>query len=945
MAFENIVVKGARQHNLKNIDVVIPRDKLTVITGLSGSGKSTLAFDTIFAEGQRRYVESLSSYARQFLEQMDKPDVDSIDGLSPAIAIEQKSITRNPRSTVGTVTEVYDYLRLLFARIGRPFCYQCGREIRAQTIDQIVDSILDLPVKSRVIIMAPVIVQKKGEHQKVLDQLRKDGFIRARIDGHVISLDQNPVLDKNKKHNVEAVIDRLIIGPGIRSRLADSLSIALSLSEGIATIQVNDEQEMLFNQAQACAYCQISLPQLTPQLFSFNNPQGACPACEGLGSKRFFDPELLVPNPDLSLRDGAIAPWSHKHGMHFIQVLDSLAQHYHFDLFAPFKDLPEQVKDVLLNGSKGEEIPFFFEKAGRRHFYRQPFEGVIAQLERRHRENPTPAIREEIEQYMSEQACPVCKGARLRKEALSVRVGSLSITSFVNLSVEKALRLVDALSLTDLETEIAGRILREITNRLTFLSSVGLDYLTLDRSSTTLSGGEAQRIRLAAQIGSQLVGVLYVLDEPSIGLHQRDHARLLDTLRRLRDAGNTVIVVEHDPETIRAADYVIDMGPGAGRHGGRVVFTGSPDELLSSEFSLTGKYLSGFKSIDIPPKAHRLNRGLIKVIGASENNLKGITVSIPLGKMVCVTGVSGSGKSTLVIDTLYRAFAQRLYRSKQRPGRVQGIEGFDLVDKVIDIDQRPIGRTPRSDPATYTGLFAPIRELFARTPEARMRGYKAGRFSFNVKGGRCEACNGDGLLKIEMQFLPDVYITCGNCMGKRYNRETLEIRFKGKSISDVLDMTVDEAYRFLENVPSIKTKLRVLREVGLGYIRLGQSATTLSGGEAQRIKLARELSRRNTGQTLYILDEPTTGLHPADIDKLLEVLNRLVRAGNTVIVIEHNLDVIKSADYIIDLGPEGGDRGGYIVASGTPEEIAAITESYTGQFLKSVLQPVRKVVG
>lgn len=941
MPSENIVIKGAKQHNLKNIDVTIPRNKLTVITGLSGSGKSTLAFDTIYAEGQRRYVESLSAYARQFLEQMDKPDVESIEGLSPAIAIEQKTVSKNPRSTVGTVTEIYDYLRLLFARIGRPFCCQCGREIQTQTIDQMVDAILGLPEGSRIIIMAPIVAQKKGEHQNVWQRLRKEGFVRARVDGQILSLEESPILDKHKRHTIEAVIDRLVIRPGLERRLADSLGLATILSEGIALALVNEEEEIFFSQKQACIYCGISLPELTPQLFSFNNPRGACPACDGLGARQFFDPDLIIPNPNLSLREGAIAPWAYRHSVHFIQILESVSGHYHFDIRIPFKALPDQAKKVLLYGSNGEEILFSYDKDERRHFYRQSFEGIIPQLERRYRETSSRSAREEIEQYMNEQPCPACKGARLRKEALSVRVGPWTIDQMVNLSIKAAIQIFERLPLTEKEFEIATRILREINNRLSFLKEVGLDYLTLNRASATLSGGEGQRIRLATQIGSQMVGVIYVLDEPSIGLHQRDHARLLATLKRLRDMGNTALVVEHDPETICSADYVIDMGPGAGRQGGEVVFAGTPAELLHAGASLTGQYLSGRRSIPIPARRRTLARGYITAAGASQNNLKNITVKIPLGQMVCVTGVSGSGKSTLVIDTLYKALAQKLYHSKEKAGRVEKIDGLQFIDKVIDLDQSPIGRTPRSNPATYTGLFAPIRELFARTPEARTRGYKAGRFSFNVKGGRCEACDGDGLIKIEMHFLPDVYVTCESCRGKRYNRETLEIRYKDKTIADVLDMTVDEAYQFFQNIPNVKDKLKLLREVGLGYVHLGQSATTLSGGEAQRVRLSRELSKRGTGRTLYILDEPTTGLHPADIHKLLEALNKLVEAGNTAVIIEHNMDVIKTADYIIDLGPEGGDEGGWVVGSGAPEEISGLKRSYTGQFLRKVLAPVR----
>lgn len=937
MSTENIVIRGAKQHNLKNIDVVVPRHKLTVITGLSGSGKSTLAFDTIYAEGQRRYVESLSAYARQFLEQMDKPDVESIEGLSPAIAIEQKTVSKNPRSTVGTVTEIYDYLRLLFARIGRPFCYQCGREIQTQTIDQMVDAILQLEQGSRIIIMAPVVVQRKGEHQGVWQRLRKEGFVRARVNGQILSLDEGLNLDRHKKHTIEAVIDRLMVRAGIERRLADSLSIATSLSEGLALVQINEKEEIFFSQTQACVYCGISLPEMTPALFSFNNPRGACAACDGLGTRHIFDPGLIVPNPDLSLREGAIAPWGQRQGVYFMQMLESMAKHFGFDIRTPFRDLSDQVREVLIYGSKGEEIAFSHDRDGRRHFYKRAFDGVIPHLERQYREASSPSARKEIEEYMNEQPCPVCNGARLRKEALSVRVASWTIDQLVNLDVKRAIGVFDKLLLSPKEEEISRRILKEIRSRLSFLQEVGLDYLTLNRAAGTLSGGEGQRLRLATQIGSQLVGVLYVLDEPSVGLHQRDQAKLLAILRRLRDIGNTVLVVEHDPETIRLADHVIDMGPGAGQQGGEVVFTGTPEELLRSETSLTGQYLSGRRVITLPQKRRSTGGTCLTLVGASENNLKNVTVSIPLGRMVCVTGVSGSGKSTLIVDTLYRALAQRLYHSKKRAGRVEKIEGLEFIDKVIDLDQSPIGRTPRSNPATYTGLFTPIRELFARIPESRARGYKAGRFSFNVKGGRCEVCDGDGLIKIEMHFLPDVYVTCESCRGKRYNRETLEIKYKGKTIADVLDMTVDEAEAFFQKIPALKTKLAILRSVGLGYVHLGQAATTLSGGEAQRVKLAKELAKQSTGRTFYILDEPTTGLHPADVHKLLEVLNRLVEAGNTVVIIEHQIDVIKAADYIIDLGPEGGDEGGRVMGCGTPAEISRLRHSHTGQFLRRAL--------
>ena len=903
MALTEIFVKGAREHNLKNIDVAIPREKLVVITGLSGSGKSTLAFDTIYAEGQRRYVESLSAYARQFLEQMDKPDVDFIEGLSPAISIEQKTTSKNPRSTVGTITEIYDYLRVLFARIGEPYCYQCGQKIASQSVQEIVDQLLALPEGARLQLLAPLVTGRKGEHQRLFDQLKKEGFVRVRVNGEFRELEEEIRLDKKKKHTIEAVVDRLIVKPGLKSRLTDSVELAVKLSQGFLRVVGGDGSESLFSERFSCDRCDLSLPELTPQLFSFNNPQGACPTCDGLGTKMYFDPELIVPNPTLSLREGAILPWENRSSLYFQQTLEALMNHYHFDLYTRFKDLPSRVQEVLLHGSGNEVVRFHFEKEGRRHFFERPFEGVIPDLDRRYRETDSAFIREELERFMNVRPCPGCGGARLKKESLAVKISGLNLYQVTRLSVKETQKWFNQLELNPRQTQIARRLLKEILDRLEFLVNVGLDYLSLDRSSATLSGGEGQRIRLATQIGSRLMGVLYILDEPSIGLHQRDNLRLLETLKTLRDMGNTVLVVEHDAETIRAADYVIDMGPGAGEQGGEVVFSGPPEQLIRHAESLTGKYLSGRLRIEIPAGRRPGNNGRIQLRGASENNLKNIKVSIPLGVLTCVTGVSGSGKSTLVIDTLYRLMAQRLYRAKERAGKVDRVIGVELIDKVINIDQSPIGRTPRSNPATYTGLFTFIRDLFARTPEARARGYKPGRFSFNVRGGRCPACNGDGLMKIEMHFLPDVYVTCEVCQGSRYNRDTLEIQYKGRDIARVLDMTVDQAVGFFEAIPAVREKLETLSQVGLGYIRLGQAATTLSGGEAQRIKLSRELSKRHTGRTLYILDEPTTGLHFADVQKLLEVLKRLVDLGNTVVVIEHNLDVIKTADYIIDLGP------------------------------------------
>jgi len=934
---KNISIKGAKEHNLKNIDLVIPRDKLTVITGLSGSGKSSLAFDTIYAEGQRRYVESLSSYARQFLEQMEKPDVESIEGLSPAISIEQKTTSKNPRSTVGTVTEIYDYLRLLFARVGHPHCYRCNRKIVSQTVSQMVDAIISMQSGARFMVLAPVVRGKKGEYRKELDFFRNEGFVRVKVDGELRELAEEIRLNKKVKHDIEIVIDRLVVGQNIQTRLADSLETALKFGEGLAVVEEMNGERHFFSEKFACIDCGISYPEITPRMFSFNNPYGACQTCDGLGTKKYFDPALIVPNPGLSIREGAIAPWERKGSLYYHQMLTALSGHYRFDILTPYKDLPESVKEVLIHGSKDEEIEFYYDKDDRRHFYKRPFEGVVGNLSRRYLETESDFMREQIERYMNIQPCPACNGARLKKESLSVTVSGKSIHDVTRFSIKDAMHFFDQLALSEKEKEIGRRILKEINERLFFLINVGLDYLSLDRSAGTLSGGEGQRIRLATQIGSSLVGVLYILDEPSIGLHQRDNARLITTLKQLRDIGNTVIVVEHDEDTIMAADHIIDMGPGAGRHGGEIVAEGSPSDILKSRQSLTGRYLSGDLKIAMPEKRRKGSGASIRLHGATGNNLKNVTVSFPLGKITCVTGVSGSGKSTLIIDTLLRILAQNLYRSKKKAGPVEKVTGLENIDKVIDIDQSPIGRTPRSNPATYTGLFTPIRELFAQLPEARARGYKPGRFSFNVKGGRCEACSGDGIIKIEMHFLPDVYVQCEVCNGHRYNREALEVKYRGRSISDVLEMTVNEGLEFFRNIPAIRNKLQTLVEVGLGYIQLGQSATTLSGGEAQRIKLSKELSKRSTGRTFYILDEPTTGLHFADIQKLLDVLSRLADTGNTVIIIEHNLDVIKTADHIIDLGPEGGDRGGEVLVEGTPEKVARTGRSYTGQYLKMAM--------
>lgn len=934
---DKILVKGARAHNLKNIDVEIPRDKFVVITGLSGSGKSSLAFDTIYAEGQRRYVESLSAYARQFLGQMDKPDVDYIEGLSPAISIDQRTTSNNPRSTVGTVTEIYDYLRLLFARAGRPHCPRCGKLITRQAVEQMVDHLMALPEGTRLQILSPVIQGKKGEHAKILEDIRRGGFVRVRIDGEVLDASEDIKLDKNKKHTIEVVVDRIIIRPGAERRLADSLETALKQGGGVAAAAVTGGEEIIFSENFACVDCGISITEISPRLFSFNSPYGACPECTGLGFKREIDPDLVVPDRRKSIAQGAIEGWFK--GSYSYQFLEGLAGHYGFSVDTPVERLDPEHLDVILYGTRGRRFHFILQNDyyGRRHEMHVPFEGVINNLARRFRETSSEHQREEIEKYMSSRTCPACKGARLKPEALAVKVGGRSVSEIAHFSVLEAKNFFSGLELTSREQIIARQILKEINERLGFLVNVGLDYLTLDRNAGTLAGGEAQRIRLATQIGSGLMGVLYILDEPSIGLHQRDNERLLKTLERLRDLGNTLIVVEHDEDTMLSADHIIDIGPGAGEHGGRVVATGTYKDIAQNPDSITGQYLSGKKSIPVPDSRRPLNGRVVEVLGAAQNNLKNIDVAFPLGVFTCVTGVSGSGKSTLVNDILYRKLAQELHGAKTNPGENSGVRGIEQLDKVIDVDQSPIGRTPRSNPATYTGVFNDIRDLYAQTPESKMRGYKAGRFSFNVKGGRCESCRGDGIIKIEMHFLPDVYVPCEVCKGLRYNRETLEVRYKGKNISDVLDMTVEQAVDFFRHIPKIFRKLKTLQDVGLGYIRLGQPAPTLSGGEAQRVKLSTELSRRSNGKTFYILDEPTTGLHTADIDRLLEVLHRLVEAGDTVVVIEHNMDVIKTADHIIDLGPEGGDGGGQVLAAGTPEEVASVPGSYTGMFLKKAL--------
>jgi excinuclease ABC subunit A len=966
---EYIRISGAREHNLKDISLELPRNALVVITGLSGSGKSSLAFDTIYAEGQRRYVESLSAYARQFLGQMDKPDVDSIEGLSPAISIDQKTTSRNPRSTVGTVTEVYDYLRLLWARIGHPHCYNCGKPISGQSVEQIIDHVMMLPEGTRFMVLAPVVRGTKGAYKDLLEELRAEGFTRAKVDGELRMFEEAIELDKKFKHDIAVVVDRLVMKPDARRRLADSVEAAVALTAGIVEIELlegasaqgkastpekagskrhatgataaRDRDTLVFSEKFACLNCGTSMPELEPRIFSFNSPHGACPRCTGLGSQQEIDPDLVIPDPTLSISEGAIAPWS-TGADYYEQLIQALADKHEIDVDVPWEDLDPDDQDLFLYGDDGERVYVSYRnRMGRRRSYMTYFEGVIPNLERRYQETDSEYVREKIEEFMAVRPCPQCKGARLRPESLAVKVGGLSIYEFTRKSASNAVAFLDALELSDTERQIAARILKEIRERLLFLDSVGVGYLTLERAAATLSGGEAQRIRLATQIGSSLVGVLYILDEPSIGLHQRDNRKLLDTLARPRDLGNTVIVVEHDEGTMRSADHIVDLGPGAGEHGGRIVAAGTPGEIERVSESLTGQFLAGKRKIPLPPKRRRGERG-VKVLGAAEHNLKKIDVEIPLGVFCCVTGVSGSGKSTLVNEILYRAVANRLHRAKLRPGSHRKVEGMDRIDKIINIDQSPIGRTPRSNPATYTGIFDHIRQLYSRTPEARARGYKPGRFSFNVKGGRCEVCRGDGQIKIEMHFLPDVYVPCEQCHGKRYNRETLDIRFKGKTIADVLEMSVEEALEFFKNIPKIRRRLQTLHDVGLDYIRLGQPATTLSGGEAQRVKLATELSKVATGSTLYILDEPTTGLHFADVQRLLDVLNRLVDAGNTVVVIEHNLDVIKTADWIIDLGPEGGDEGGRLVAAGTPEDVAAVKRSYTGQFLREIVVPERR---
>lgn len=934
-----IFIKGAREHNLKNIDLEIPRDKLVVITGLSGSGKSSLAFDTLYAEGQRRYVESLSAYARQFLGLMEKPDVDYIEGLSPAISIEQRSASRNPRSTVGTVTEIYDYLRLLFARIGKPYCYNCGKPIERQTVQQIVDQVMALPVGTKLQVLAPVVRGRKGEYREIFEEARADGYVRVRVDGQVYELEDEIKLDKYKKHNIEIVVDRLIIDPKIGGRLTDSVETALQLASGMVLVQIIDGEELFFSEHFACVECGISYEELAPRMFSFNSPYGACPTCNGLGNIMEVDPDLVVPDKNLSLNQGALRPWGEaREGWYFTQ-LKSVAQKYGFSMDVPFKMLKPEHQRIIFYGSGGEKIRMVYEREDRETHaeFNTHFEGIINNLERRYRQTTSQYIRTWIESFMNMKPCPTCQGSRLRKETLSVRIEDKNIYQVTQLSIKQAIDFFQRIKLTEREQAISAQILKEINARLRFLINVGLDYLTLDRSAGSLSGGEAQRIRLATQIGSQLMGVLYILDEPSIGLHQRDNRKLIDTLLELRNLGNTVIVVEHDRETIEKADFVVDLGPGAGENGGYVVATGTPKQIAQTETSITGQYLSCKRYIPIPKQRKNGNGQYLELIGARGNNLKSINVKIPLGLFVCVTGVSGSGKSTLINETLYPILVRHIYQAKKTPLPYDKILGLEYVDKVIDIDQSPIGRTPRSNPATYTGLFTPIRDLFAQLPEAKIRGYRPGRFSFNVKGGRCEACQGDGIIKIEMHFLPDIYVTCEVCKGKRYNRETLEIKYRGKSIADVLDMSVSQALQFFDKIPVIQRKLKTLEDVGLGYIKLGQQATTLSGGEAQRVKLATELSRMSTGRTIYILDEPTTGLHFEDINLLLKVLNRLVEKGNTVIVIEHNLDVIKTADYIIDLGPEGGDDGGRVIATGTPEQVAQNPQSYTGQFLRQVL--------
>jgi excinuclease ABC subunit A len=942
-AAEKIVVSGAREHNLKDLHLELPRNALIVITGLSGSGKSSLAFDTIYAEGQRRYVESLSAYARQFLGQMDKPDVDSIEGLSPAISIDQKTTSRNPRSTVGTVTEIYDYLRLLWARIGHPHCYNCGRPIAAQSAEQIIDQVMTLPEGTKFMVLAPVVRSRKGEYRDLLEELRAEGFTRVKVDGELRRLEEEIVLDKKFKHDVAVVVDRLVMRPDLRKRLADSVETAVARAEGIVDVEnVETGEVTTYSDRFMCLHCGTSMPELEPRMFSFNSPHGACSRCTGLGSQMEIDPELIVPDPSLSLNEGALVPWSTSASNYYEQMTQAIADKWEVDMDTAWEDLLEEVRECFLYGTNGERVYVSYRnRYGRKRSYMTRFEGIVTNLERRYRETDSDYSREKIEEYMTLRPCPECGGARLRPESLAVLVGGLGIHQFTRMSAHRAIEWLGGLELTETERQIARLILREIHERLRFLDNVGVGYLSLDRAAATLSGGEAQRIRLATQIGSSLVGVLYILDEPSIGLHQRDNARLITTLERLRELGNTVIVVEHDEGTMRAADHIVDLGPGAGEHGGRLVAEGKPARVMQVKESLTGQYLAGKQQIDVPTKRRRPS-GYVEIEGASQHNLQEIDVKLPLGVFCCVTGVSGSGKSTLVNEVLFKAVANRLHRAKQRPGDHRRIHGLGQIDKIINIDQSPIGRTPRSNPATYIGLFDHIRELYSKTQEARARGYKPGRFSFNVKGGRCEVCRGDGQIKIEMHFLPDVYVPCEQCHGKRYNRETLEVRFKGRTIADVLDMTVEEALGFFQHIPKIKRRLQALHDVGLDYIRLGQPATTLSGGEAQRVKLASELCKVATGRTLYILDEPTTGLHFADVQRLLDMLDRLVEGGNTVVVIEHNLDVIKTADRIIDLGPEGGEEGGLVVAQGTPEQVAATDGSYTGQFLARIVQLPRK---
>lgn len=941
MAKDKIIIKGARENNLKNIDIEIPRDKFVVFTGLSGSGKTSLAFDTIYADGQRRYVESLSSYARQFLGQMEKPNVDYIEGLSPAISIDQKTTSKNPRSTVGTVTEIYDYLRLLYARIGIPHCPRCGKEITQQTTDQIVDKVMELPEGTKIMIMAPVVRARKGEHQKEFEAARRSGYARIRVDGAIYDLSEEIKLEKNKKHTIEIVIDRLVMKADIKSRLSDSVETAASLSGGLVLVSVVDGEELMFSQNYSCVdHEDISIEELAPRLFSFNNPAGACQKCTGLGTFMQVDPDLVIPNKTLSIREGAIkaSGWYFAEGGISQMYMEGLAEHYKFSLDTPVKDLPKKVMDIILYGNKGEKITVKRETGTMQGAYHVDFEGVVTNLERRFRETSSEWMRNEITSYMNSVLCPECHGERLNPVALGVLVGGINISQFCKMSISEALEFVEKLELTERETIISEQIVKEIKERLGFLNSVGLNYLTLSRASATLSGGESQRIRLATQIGSSLVGVLYILDEPSIGLHQRDNDKLIGTLKHLRDIGNTLIVVEHDDDTMFASDYIVDIGPGAGIHGGEVVAAGTVEEIMACKSSVTGQYLSGKKFIPVPAKRRTGTGEFLTVKGARENNLKNINVKIPLGTLTTVTGVSGSGKSSLVNEILYKSLAGTLNRARTRPGEVDSIEGVEHLDKVINIDQSPIGRTPRSNPATYTGVFTDIREIFAQTTDAKVRGYSSGRFSFNVKGGRCEACEGDGIIKIEMHFLPDVFVPCEVCKGKRYNRETLEVKYKGKNINDILEMTVEEAVEFFENIPKIKRKIETLNDVGLGYIKLGQSATTLSGGEAQRVKLATELSKRSTGRTIYFLDEPTTGLHTADVHKLTEVLQKLVEGGNTAVIIEHNLDIVKISDYVIDLGPEGGDKGGMVVATGTPEEIMKNKKSYTGMYLKKHIE-------